>query len=88
MEHTNELINVTIWGKDGCHHCMNAKIYCETHDLSFDYKLVNKDFTLAELKEKLPSVKTYPVIQINGKWVGGYYDLIKRHKELVGADGS
>ena len=67
MEHTNELINVTIWGKDGCHHCMNAKIYCETHDLSFDYKLVNKDFTLAELKEKLPSVKTYPVIQINGK---------------------
>jgi len=76
-------VRVTIWGKDNCPNCSNAKFYCETQDIEFQYLKLEKDFTIEEMKEKFPEAKSFPVVQVNGTWVGGYRELISTHKNLT-----
>ena len=38
------------------------------------YKL-DKDFTRTTLKEVFPNAKTFPVITVNGVYIGGYTEL-------------
>ena len=44
---------------------------------SYEYKLLNVDFKAVDIKSVAPSATTYPVILIDGEYIGGFDELMK-----------
>ena len=70
---------VEIYSKDNCPYCDKAKNLLEMKNMEYiEYKL-DKDFSRDEILEWFPGVKTFPIITLDKKYIGGYnelYDLI------------
>ena len=67
---------IEIFGKSSCPKCHQAKVFCETRKLDYEYKQLDKDFTREQIFEWFPGAKTFPQITIDGKSVGGCDQMI------------
>lgn len=77
-----------IFGLSYCGYCINAKKYLKSKNLSFKYYNIDKDypifFSLVKQIKKIDqnlkinsNHKTFPMIFLKKKFIGGYSDLIK-----------
>ena len=67
---------IVIYTKPDCSHCVDAKSVLKNNNIPFEEKTLNLDFTREYLLEEYPSAKTFPVIVINEKYIGGYTELV------------
>ena len=68
-------MKIEIYTKPNCSYCVHAKTFLQEKNIQYtEYKL-NEDFTREELLNKVPVAKTYPVILIDNKYIGGFSDL-------------
>ena len=70
---------ITVYSKDACVYCDKAvallKVKAKEHNV---YKL-GKDFERETLLEEFPQARSFPVITVDKKFIGGYnelYDLL------------
>ena len=76
------MTNAIIYGKEQCTYCKQAMKLAEQLAVEYEYRDVGEDpALLAELKEKVPGVRTVPQIFVEGKHVGGYEDFVKYMRE-------
>lgn len=72
-------MQVILYSKDNCPYCDKAKNLLKMKAIEFiEYKL-DKDFNRDSLLEMFPHAKTFPVITVDKKHIGGYnelYDLL------------
>ena len=68
-------MKIDIYSKPRCTFCTRAKQLCELRGLEYDYKLLDADFTMEELLEKVPAAKTFPQIFIDGESIGGFQEF-------------
>jgi glutaredoxin len=54
---------------------MKAKQLLKTMNMEFTEEKLDVDFTREILLEKFPSAKSYPVIVVDGFYIGGYSQL-------------
>lgn len=74
-------MQIVIYGKQACQSCTQAKLLCEVKEVDFVYKQLDKDYTITEMYEIAPrSHKTFPMITLNGMYLGGLKDL----QEVIG----
>lgn len=74
-------MKIIIYSKDDCPYCDNARSLLKRLGKEFiEYKL-DKDFSRSLLKEIFPDAKTFPVITLNGSYIGGYTELNEIVKE-------
>ena len=73
--------HVELWTKPGCSHCSRAKNLLTSHGISFNEKVLDVNFTKEQLLENYPSAKTFPVIVVDGFYIGGYSQLATRLNE-------
>lgn len=66
---------VTIFTKDNCVYCTNAKTLLASRGVPFNEQKLGEDFTKEFLLEQFPSVRTFPVIVIDGFNIGGFNEL-------------
>jgi len=66
---------IEIWGKDSCPHCSQAKDLAKAKGLTYEYKLIDKDFTREELFENFPGARTFPQIKVDGQAIGGFKEF-------------
>lgn len=66
---------ITIYGKSSCPWCDRAKELAEAYKFEYEYKSVDHEYYLNELKEIVPNAKTVPQIIWNGNVIGGYNDF-------------
>jgi glutaredoxin len=75
-------MNVIMYSKDNCAFCDKAKNLLKMKAIEFiEYKL-GKDFDRDTLLEQFPEARTFPVITLDKKYIGGYnelYDLLLTH---------
>lgn len=70
---------ITIYGKDNCTFCEQAKRLCDMKGLTYEYKKVGVDLTKEQLEEICPvPVRTVPQIFIDGTYVGGFQEFSKK----------
>ena len=72
-------MKVAVYSKDSCPYCVKAINLLETTDLEFQEHKLDKDFSREEILEWFPGVKTFPIIVVDKKYIGGYnelYDLL------------
>jgi glutaredoxin len=67
---------IVIYTKPDCSYCVDAKSVLKNNNIPFEEKTLNLDFTREYLLEEYPSAKTFPVIVINEKYIGGYTELV------------
>jgi glutaredoxin 3 len=72
---------VEMWTKKNCPYCTRAKSLLNTHNIPFTEKVLDVNFTKEQLVETYPSAKSYPVIVIDGFYIGGYTQLATKLNE-------
>jgi glutaredoxin 3 len=60
-----------------------AKALLKQKDIEFEERKIGAGWTIEQLLESVPNVKSVPQIILNGKYIGGYQEL-KTHFETEG----
>jgi glutaredoxin len=65
-------MTVTIFGKSQCASCEQAKAVLKSRGIPFEYKQLDKDYTMEDLMDKLDElgmvgIRTFPLIEQSGK---------------------
>lgn len=68
-------MHVEIYTRSGCGFCEKAKLLLRTTGIPYIENKLDVDFTRETLTEKYSSAKTYPVIVVDGFYIGGYTEL-------------
>lgn len=68
-------MKIVIYSKDDCIFCERARDLLHSQGREFIEQKLDKDFTRPLLKEIFPNAKTFPVITINGVYIGGFSEL-------------
>ena len=74
---------IEVYSKPNCIFCDKTKNLLRDHQIPFvEYKL-NEDFTREILTEKYSEARSFPVVVIDGFFIGGYTELqIRLNEEL------
>jgi glutaredoxin len=69
------MTSVEIWTKENCSYCTRAKQLLSQRSIPYTELKLNEDFTREILLERYPGAKTFPVIVVDGFYIGGYTQL-------------
>ncbi len=68
-------MKATIWSKENCTFCVQAKQLLESKGIEFEERKIGKDWTKEQLLEAVPTARTVPQIFLDEQYVGGYQEL-------------
>ena len=76
-------MTITIYSKPNCVFCDKAKTMVKKLCLTYEEKMFGKDFNSPDELYKAvgKQVRTMPQIQIDGKLIGGYNQLVEHFME-------
>lgn len=83
---------ITIYGKENCTFCNQAKTYLCAKAIDFEYISLDSKESVVQMKEEVLGISAddkvlVPVVIIEGNWIGGYNELkkyIEENYSLVG----
>ena len=65
-----------VWSNVGCSYCEQAKNLLKAKDIEFEERnIAHGTWTVQQLQEAVPGVRTVPQIFIDDKYIGGYQEL-------------
>ena len=79
----SKTIETIVWSKMQCPYCDMAKALLKQKNIDFEERKIGAGWTIQQLLESHPNVKSVPQIILNGKYIGGYQEL-KTHFETEG----
>ena len=68
-------MHVEIYTRSGCNYCDAAKDLLNKSNIPYIENKLDVDFTRQNLVEKYSTARTYPVIVVDGFYIGGYEEL-------------
>jgi glutaredoxin len=68
-------MKATIWSKDSCAYCVQAKQLLESKGIEYEERKIGKEWTKEQLLEAVPTARTVPQIFLDSEYVGGYIEL-------------
>ena len=76
----------TIYSKQNCSFCLQAKQLLEMEQLPFDYLTLGTHYSLGDLMKLSPNARSFPQIFVvdengNKELVGGYSELVEHLKQ-------
>ena len=74
-------MNVEIWSRVNCPYCTSAKEILRDFNIPFTEKVLDRDFTREFLLETYPTARTFPVVVVDGFYIGGYNQLSQKLNE-------
>lgn len=72
---------IEVYTKDDCSYCQQAKSLLDERKVDFVERKLYVDFTRETLLEKYPFAKSFPVVVVDGYFIGGYSQL-REHLEV------
>lgn len=70
-----------IYSKSNCQYCDKAKALLKSKKIEFDEFELDVHYTREELIEQFPTARTFPVILIDGNYIGGFDQLKERFND-------
>jgi glutaredoxin len=68
-------MKATVWSKDACPFCDQAKKLLNARGIEYEERNVSKDWTKEQLLEAVPTARTLPQIFLDEEYIGGFNDL-------------
>ena len=73
---------VMIYGRHHCPFCVQARAFCESHGVLFEYVDMTGDLnTQEDVFSRSNGMRTVPQIFIGDKHIGGFSDMESLHKD-------
>jgi glutaredoxin-related protein len=69
-------MNTVVWSKENCVYCVKAKALLESNDIQYEERQIGELWTKEQLLEDVPTARTVPQIFLDGKYIGGYMELL------------
>lgn len=73
-------MDILLYSTANCSQCSMAKMFLDMKGLTYTSKEVGVDLTLEQLKEIVPTARTFPVVFIDEVHIGGYLELKQKIK--------
>lgn len=70
-------MKVEIWSKDNCGYCDMAIRLAEQKEIDTVVKKLGVDFEREALVESYPTARSFPVVIVDGEYIGGYTEFAK-----------
>ncbi len=70
-------MKVEIYSKDACSFCKAAIRLSESRGFDTTVYKLDEDYSREQLFDKFPNVKSFPVILVDDKFVGGFMEFAK-----------
>ena len=67
--------NIGIYSIDNCIYCEQAKALLEAKGLQYKEQKIEYPEQREDLKKKYPNARSFPVVVIDHKWIGGFTQL-------------
>ena len=74
------MIEALVYSKKPCPYCEQAKSLLTRKEIPYRELDITRPDVLDQIRELVPGVKTVPQIFIDGKYIGGYTDLVEHLK--------
>lgn len=68
-------MKATVWSKNNCSYCDQAKALLTSNGIQFEEKKIGEGWTKEELLEAVPTARTVPQIFLGEEYVGGFPEL-------------
>ena len=68
-------MKATVWSKDHCPYCDQAKNLLKMKGIEIEERNINKDWTKEQLLEAVPTARTVPQVFLDDKHIGGFTEL-------------
>ena len=75
-------MKATVWSKDACPFCVQAKALLDSRGIEYEERNVQKDWTKEQLLELVPTARTLPQIFIDDKLIVGFNELLKHFQKV------
>ena len=70
-------MKATVWSKNSCPYCLQAKALLESKGIEFEERNISADWTREQLLEAVPTARTLPQIFLDDNYIGGFTELRK-----------
>lgn len=68
-------MKATIWSKEHCPFCDQAKLILDIKKIAYEEKKIGVNASKEELLEAVPNAKSVPLIFIDDEYIGGLKEL-------------
>lgn len=68
-------MNVVVWSKPQCPYCVKARHLLEQKGIEYTSVTLGEEFTRDDVVAKFPTARTFPIIEIDNEYIGGYNEL-------------
>jgi glutaredoxin 3 len=68
-------MKATVWSKDHCPFCDQAKNLLKMKGIEFEEKKIGYGYTKEQLLEAVPTARTVPQIFLDDQLIGGFTEL-------------
>jgi glutaredoxin 3 len=68
-------LNVAVWSKPQCPYCDMAKRLLEQKGIEYTSVTLGEEFTRDDVVARFPEARSFPIIEIDNVWIGGYNEL-------------
>jgi len=78
---------IELYTNRNCNYCIKAKNILDSLKVQYKSYVVGEEISRDYILEKFPNAKSYPIVLINGEYIGGYTQLemrIMEDRENVG----
>lgn len=69
-------MKINLYCRPNCLPCLNAVTYLTSKSIQFEKQMLDQDFDIIWMGENFPEAKTFPIVEIDGRYIGGYTDLV------------
>lgn len=76
---------ITIYGKNDCYWCKEAKYLAKQYNLEFEYKNIGYEKFHTEMFAMVPEAKTVPQIWWDDRYIGNYDAFVKEIEDTLGS---
>lgn len=77
---------IEVYSKDGCGYCTAAVTALKNAGMMYTEQKLGIHFTRETLLEKVPTARTFPVIVVDGMYIGGYNELTEELRRRNSSD--
>ena len=74
-------MKIEYYSKPNCPFCDKLNNYLKLKNLEATKYILDVDFNREKLLEAVPTAKTFPVVIIDGKHIGGYTEFVELFEE-------
>jgi glutaredoxin 3 len=67
--------HVEVWSKPDCIFCTKSKSILNNFNIQFEEKMLGVDFSREYVMEKFPTARSFPIVVVDGFYIGGYNQL-------------